>query len=169
MDIDKNAESIFYARNENNELFGIDKARSGSISVFFEEGGISQFIRYKQPDAVTTPESQFPENARILRGFVWRDDERPKSVEDLFSDDPPLELPIIKGLDDYVPQEEFFDDAMLERIDKADEDKNKKLKTPSKTPNQKSKVSRNLPQEVLDKKAAKAKMSKKPMLKSKDE
>src|SRR5690606_10929013 len=46
----------------------------------------------------------------------WRDEERPRSVEDLFKDDPPLVLPVIKGLDDYVPQEDFFDEDMLERI-----------------------------------------------------
>ena len=174
VDIDKNAESIFYARNENNELFGIDKARSGKISVLFEEGAISQFIRYKQPDAVTTPESQFPENARLLRGFVWRDEERPKSVEDLFSDDPPLELPIIQGLDKYVPQEEFFDDAMMQRIEKAEEDADKKDKKSvdrkSKTllKNKPSKVSRNLPKEVLDRKSLQTKDNKKPDLEKED-
>ena len=170
VDIDKNAESIFYARNENNELFGIDKAKSGSISVFFEEGAISQFIRYKQPDAIITPESQFPENGRLLRGFVWRDEERPKSVEDLFSDDPPLNLPKIEGLDDYVPQEEFFDDTMLERIEKADEDKAKKNPKPKQPLQTKSsKVSRNIPQEVLDKRALKEDSPNKPTLKKGDD
>ncbi|OBX21184.1 MULTISPECIES: OstA-like protein [Bizionia] len=150
VDIDKNAESLFYARNDEQELIGIDKAKSGSISIFFSEGDIEKFIRYKQPDAVTTPETQFPKNGRLLRGFVWRDDERPKSVEDLFSDDPPLNLPIIKGIEDYVPQEEFFDDALLERVENAD--KNLK-KTPVPTDGQevkKSKVSRNIPEEALN-------------------
>ena len=41
------------------------------------------------------------------------------SVDDLFRDDPPLVLPTIKGLDAYIPQEEFFDSTLLDRIDKA--------------------------------------------------
>ena len=43
-----------------------------------------------------------------LEVFDWREDERPKSVEDLFSDDPPLNLPVIKGLEDYVPLGRVF-------------------------------------------------------------
>lgn len=150
VDIDKNAESIFYGRNDKQELIGIDKAKSGSISIFFSEGDIEQFIRYLQPDAVMTPESQYPENALLLRGFVWRDDERPKSVSDLFSDDPPLNLPIIQGIEDYVPQEEFFDDALLKRVEKADENAKKpQVEDEGKEP-KKSKVSRNIPEEALN-------------------
>ncbi|HAB29072.1 MAG TPA: hypothetical protein DCE27_16300, partial [Xanthomarina gelatinilytica] len=120
VDIIKNAESIFFARNDEQELFGIDKAKSGSISIFFADGDIEQYNRYNQIDAKTYPESEFPKNARKLRGFDWREDERPKSVEDLFSDDPPLNTPVIKGLEDYVPQEEFFDESMIGRIEKAE-------------------------------------------------
>ena len=39
------------------------------------------------------------------------------SVEDLFKDDPPLTLPVIKGLEDYIPQKEFFDDALIQRVE----------------------------------------------------
>jgi hypothetical protein len=83
---------------------------------------------------------------RLLRGFNWREDERPKSVEDLFNEDAPLELPIIKGLDDYIPQEEFFDDSMLKRIENADKDArkrdaNKKATSPAK-------ASRSLPKNL---------------------
>ncbi|MGY0392029.1 OstA-like protein [Bizionia sp. KMM 8389] len=146
VDIDKNAESIFYARNENQELIGIDKAKSGSISILFSEGDIEQFIRYKQPDATMTPESDFPENGRLLRNFVWRAEERPTSVEDLFSDDPPLNLPKIEGINDYVPQEKFFDDALLERVEKADNTDKQEMSPNSKKPLKPSRASRNIPQ-----------------------
>ena len=33
VDINKNAENIFYVRNDTQELIGIDKAKSGSISM----------------------------------------------------------------------------------------------------------------------------------------
>ncbi len=117
--INKNAESIFYARDDKQELIGIDKAKSGSITIEFNNGELESYYRAQQPDAITYPESQFPKNARKLKDFDWRGDERPMSVEDLFSDDPPLELSKIKGIDDYVPQEEFFDEEMMERIEMA--------------------------------------------------
>ncbi|MFD2550331.1 OstA-like protein [Bizionia sediminis] len=146
VDIDKNAESIFYARNDENDLIGIDKAKSGQISILFSDGEIEQFIRYMSPDATMIPDSQFPENGRLLRGFVWREDERPKSVEDLFSEDPPLELPKIKGLDDYVPQEEFFDEALLKRVEKADANTNQKKPKEAGDHETPSKASRNIPE-----------------------
>lgn len=116
VDITKNAQSIFYARNDKQELIGIDKAKSGSISILFAEGAIESYSRFNQVDGSLTPESMYPKKELLLKGFDWRDNERPRSVEDLFKDDDPYDLPIIKGLDDYIPQEEFFDEDMLERI-----------------------------------------------------
>ena len=54
------------------------------------------------PEGELTPDSKFPENARKLRGFNWRGDERILSVEDLFKDDPPFVLPKIQGLEERV-------------------------------------------------------------------
>ncbi len=117
VDVIKNAESIFYARNDKQELIGIDKAKSGSISILFADGDIEEYTRYNQIDGNLYPESKYPEKEKRLKGFDWREDERPLSVEDLFKDDEPLVLPVIKGLEDYIPQDSFFD-AELVRTNK---------------------------------------------------
>ena len=39
---------------------------------------------YKNPDGDIYPDKDLPENARKLRGFVWRADERIKSKDDIF-------------------------------------------------------------------------------------
>lgn len=116
VNVNKNAESIFYARNEDQELIGIDKARSGSISIVFTEGDIEEYTRINQVDGNLYPESEYPKNEKLLKGFDWREDERPLNVEDLFNEDEPFELPTIKGLEDYVPPENFFDPELLERV-----------------------------------------------------
>lgn len=118
VDIIKNAEVINYSRDDNQDLIGINKSKSGKINLKIEDG-YKIITLIDQVDGDIWPESQFPENAKKLRGFDWREEERPKSVEDLFKDDPPLILPIIKGLDDYIPQEDFFDDALLQRVEDA--------------------------------------------------
>ncbi|AUP78053.1 OstA-like protein [Flavivirga eckloniae] len=138
VDIIKNAQSIFYTRNDKQELIGIDKAKSGSISMLFADGDIEEYNRINQVDGKLHPESKYPEKEKILKGFDWRENERPMSVEDLFSDDPPLDLPVIKGLEDYVPQEDFFDEDMRKRVEAAD----KRDKADKKTP---SKASRHIP------------------------
>ncbi|ALJ04348.1 hypothetical protein APS56_03960 [Pseudalgibacter alginicilyticus] len=130
VNIIKNAESIFYARNEQGELTAIDKARSGYIEIYFEESEIVEFRRLNQVDGKGHPLSKFAERDKILKGFDWRDDERPKSIEDLFKDDPPLNLPTIKGLQDYVPQEDFFNENLLDpNEDTTTNDSNQTLKT----------------------------------------
>jgi hypothetical protein len=103
---------------------------------------------------MTYPEEDFPEKERKLKGFIWRNDERPKSIEDLFADDPPLNLPKIKGLEEYKPQKEFFDEELRKRIDDAaTSKKNKKSNTVKKDqPVLKliNKAARNLPPKKLN-------------------
>ena len=135
VDIIKNAEVIYYSRNDDGELIGINKSKSGSINIKISDNEVEEIRLINQVDGDLSPESLFPKNANRLRGFDWRGEERPKSIEDLFSDDPPLSLPVIKGLDDYVPPEDFFDEDVQKRVELA-KPKNPKLK---------NKAARNIP------------------------
>lgn len=119
IDVIKNAESIYFLRNADNELVGIDKSKSGKIRIWVSENKIDELRKINQIDGKTYPEDDFPENERILKGFVWRETERPRSVEDLFSEDPPLELPVIKGLGVHSPQAAFFDKSLENRVEAA--------------------------------------------------
>jgi hypothetical protein len=114
VDIIKNAETIYYLRNEESELVGIDKSQSAAIKIWFENSEITEIRKMNQIDGTTYPEEDFPEIDKLLKGFVWREDERPLSVEDIFSDDPPLVLPKIKGLEAYQVPETFFDTSKKE-------------------------------------------------------
>ena len=149
VDILKNAESINYSRNENGELIGIEKSKSADIEMYFENKELTELRKLRQFDGKLYTEEDFPANARKLRGFDWREDERPASVEDLFADDPPLNLSVIKGLEPYNDEEEFFNDDLIGRVKKADqeaEDKNLIKK------DEKPKASRNVPNKFLNKK-----------------
>ena len=158
VDIVKNAESIYYLRNEANELVGIDKSKSGSIKVWISGNTIDEMRKYNQIGGKTHPETEFPENEKILKGFHWRDSERPTSVEDLFKDDPPLVLPTIKGLDAYIPQEDFFDSKLLDRIDKARPTPTNTKEIPEEKTN---KAARKLPKKFLKGPADYKKLNKK--------
>ncbi|WP_073084990.1 OstA-like protein [Winogradskyella jejuensis] len=129
VDIIKNAEVIYYSRNGIGELIGINKSKSGSINISIDNNEIQEIRLINKVDGDLSPESLFPKNANRLRGFDWRGEERPNSVEDLFKDDPPLKLPVIKGLDDYVPPEDFFDKDVRARVKAAEpNDKTKENK-----------------------------------------
>ena len=146
IDIIKNAETIYYLRNEENKLVGIDKSKSGAIKIWLTENNIDEMRKYNQIGGKTYPELDFPDNEKILRGFNWRESERPTSVEDLFKDDPPLELKVIKGLDAYTPQDDFFDSNLLERVKKA---KPKPEITKDKREKPNNKAARKIPRNLL--------------------
>jgi lipopolysaccharide export system protein LptA len=146
VDIIKNAEIIFYSRDDSDSLVGINKSKSGSINLKFD-GPYKLITLLNQVNGEIYPESLFPENARKFRGFDWRGDEQPKSVKDLFSDDPPLIIPIIKGLEPYIEDEEFIDEALLKRVEKAgkrDQDDVNKAGRQLPKPTKKPKVSQKL-------------------------
>ena len=154
IDVIKNAETIYYLRNSEDELIGIDKSKSGAIKIWISENEIDELRKLNQIGGMTYPEEDFPEKERKLKGFIWRNDERPKSIEDLFADDPPLNLPKIKGLEEYTPQKEFFDEELRKRIDDAaTSKKNKKSKTVKKDKlvlKPINKAARNLPTKKLN-------------------
>jgi len=137
IDINKNAEYIFYARKENGELVGIDKRLSSSINLKLTNNEIEEITTFGNPEGALTPDSMYPDNARELRGFNWRSDERILSVDDLFKDDPPLELVKIQGLEERVLEDDEDELRSVPSIKKKDQQKKttilkKKKSKPSK-------------------------------------
>ena len=85
VDVIKNTEVIYYSRNEANELVGINKSVSSKINLILENNVIETITFFKNVDGDLYPEADLPENARKLRGLVWRGDERIKSKDDIFT------------------------------------------------------------------------------------
>lgn len=84
VDIVKNTEVIYYMRNDAKELIGINKNVSSKINIIFDKKTIETITFFNQVDGDIYPEKDLPENARKLRGLVWRGDERIKSKDDIF-------------------------------------------------------------------------------------
>lgn len=84
VDVIKNTEVIFYMRNEKNELIGINKNVSSRINMILEANNIETITFFTNPDGIIYPEEELPENARKLKGFIWRGDEQIKTLDDLF-------------------------------------------------------------------------------------
>jgi lipopolysaccharide export system protein LptA len=84
VDVVKNTEVIYYMRNENQELIGINKSKSSSINMTLDGDQIDTITFFKQVEGEVYPEAELPENARKLRGFIWRGDERIKTKDDIF-------------------------------------------------------------------------------------
>lgn len=95
-DVVKNTEVVYYMRNDKNELIGINKNVSSSINMTMDDKSkIETITFFNEVDGDIYPDKDLPENARKLRGFIWRGDERIKSKEDIY---PPDEVELDKKI-----------------------------------------------------------------------
>lgn len=83
VDLVKNTEKIYYAYDKT-DLIAIDKGISSAIHLELEDNKITTVTSMINPESESYPEKDFPENARKLRGFVWRGDEIIKTKDDIF-------------------------------------------------------------------------------------
>ncbi|MFC3335940.1 OstA-like protein [Flavobacterium palustre] len=87
VDVIKNAEVIYYMRNDDNELIGINKNVCSKISILFDKNAIETITFFQQVDGDIYPEEELNEYDRKFRGFKWRADERIKSKDDIFPEE----------------------------------------------------------------------------------
>jgi hypothetical protein len=82
-----NSEVVHFVRNEDKSLIGIEKTTCSEIEFSLKDGVIQKAKFITQPDGETYPPSKLPENVRKLRGFQWREEEKPLTKEDIFKID----------------------------------------------------------------------------------
>ena len=95
-DVVKNTEVVYFMRNDKNELIGINKNVSSRINMTMDDKSkVDTITFFDTVDGDIYPDKDLPENARKLRGFVWRGDERIKSKEEIY---PPDEVELDKKI-----------------------------------------------------------------------
>jgi len=82
-----NAEAVNFNRNEEGVLETITKQYCSNIEFGLENNEIVKIRCLIQSDGKTFPPSMFPEGDRRLKDFVWREDEQPKTKDDIFIKD----------------------------------------------------------------------------------
>lgn len=83
--ITKNTEMVYYLYNDEDlQLIGIDKTTCSALKMKFLDGEINDITFLVAPTGNVYPEEELPENDRTLKGFVWRQEERPETLNDLF-------------------------------------------------------------------------------------
>ncbi len=88
IDISKNTEVVYYMySDEDNELIGIDKTTCSRLKMVTVDNQIEDITFFVSPDGKLFPDKDLPLNDRKLKGFIWREEERPKEISDLFSEE----------------------------------------------------------------------------------
>ena len=86
IDVSKNTEVVYYMySDEDNELIGIDKTTCSRLKMVTRENQIEDITFFVSPDGNLFPDKDLPLNERKLEGFIWREDERPDTIQELFS------------------------------------------------------------------------------------
>lgn len=136
VDVIKNTEVVYFMRNDANELIGINKNVSSKINLILENNAVETITFFNRVDGDIYPEEDLPENARKLRGFVWRGDERIKSKDDIFTaEDNEMNDKLIKQGKDEEAKENV---PMKVRKETRDYDKKKPAVKPAAKENKKS-------------------------------
>ena len=111
--VDGSAECLYYIQEENKDLIGIQKSTSAQMRVFFEENKVRIIRFYEDVKGKIYPENMLEEP--LLQDFIWLDEYRPKTKEDIFRPfiykAPPKDTPNGDGDEDSEREEEEDDDS----------------------------------------------------------
>ena len=78
------AETIYWIRDDDGGLIGIDVSKSTTMVIEMEKRNVSIIKSYKGIDETMYPEEDLSESNRYLQGFKWHDDARPRDKDDIF-------------------------------------------------------------------------------------
>ena len=78
------AESIYWIRDDDGGLIGIDVAKSTTMVIEMKNNNVSRIKGYQGISETMYPESDLQESSRYLSGFKWHEEVRPKDRYDIF-------------------------------------------------------------------------------------
>jgi len=77
-----NASSIYFATDESDAYIGASEASSESMEIIFDDGKIKTIYYRKNVEQTMTPMKDVVPDSLRLERFKWREEERPKSLEE---------------------------------------------------------------------------------------
>ncbi|HEY5510202.1 MAG TPA: OstA-like protein [Prolixibacteraceae bacterium] len=83
IEVNGNAVTLYYIKNKN-VYSGMNKLESSKIDVFLLKGKIDVIDFYPKPEGKTIPIKELTPDDVLLKGFEWRESEKPKNRFDLY-------------------------------------------------------------------------------------
>ncbi len=83
MNVEGSVETLYYVREEDQTLIGIDKGLANRLRIEFSDGEAESIIYIDKPEGVTYPEHELPQEERRLKDFLSRHSERPSGREEI--------------------------------------------------------------------------------------
>jgi len=79
-----NAESIYYVKDDEGRMVGVNKASGDIIDLRFINKELNKVVFISGVKGTMYPVRKFPTEEQSLRGFKWQEDRRPKTKFELF-------------------------------------------------------------------------------------
>jgi len=84
IDVNGNAETVYYVREENKALVGVNKASGSRMRLYIKDTKIERIVYFDKPTGNMFPDKDVPADQRMLKGFNWRLTSRPYNKDDIF-------------------------------------------------------------------------------------
>ncbi len=82
--VNGNSETIYFVREEDGTLIGINKAESSKMEIWVDDRQVTDIYYFDSPNAELKPEKDVSPADLFLRDFNWRGNHRPHSRSDIF-------------------------------------------------------------------------------------
>jgi len=82
MYVDGNAESVYYVK-EDSSYTGLNHLVSGRLKILLNDNKLQSITAIRSIEASITPMADLKEEERVLKGFIWKPKDRPKSKEEI--------------------------------------------------------------------------------------
>ncbi len=82
MFVDGNAESIYFVKDDST-YSGMNRMVSSRIKIIFEKNKLRDIISIRSPEGSYFPIDKIPADEDILKGFIWKPKDRPRTKEEI--------------------------------------------------------------------------------------
>lgn len=86
-----NGQTIYYGKNKNEKNFGVNRADCSDLIIRVNENKVQQISLLNEPDGTLYPINELSTKELRLKGFLWKDSERPKTKDEIYKHS--VELP----------------------------------------------------------------------------
>lgn len=84
IDVLGNAETVYYVREDDKSLMGVNAAQGSRMRLYITDSKIDRIMYLDKPKGSLLPEQNLLPEQKQLKGFLWREVERPLRSEDIF-------------------------------------------------------------------------------------
>ena len=81
---DGNAETVYWLREEDGSIIGVNVSQSVAMDIKIENNQIVRIKYFKKTNETLYPKDKLQPGIEILKGFEWKEDLRPKDRNDIF-------------------------------------------------------------------------------------